>query len=232
MPASLERQDPQNFDLLVLDAFSGDSVPVHLLTREALNIYRRHVADEDVIALHATNTYFYLFPVVRALADDAHIGLPPAPIRPPPTPVNSASVAIGSWSAADKRSWTRFPTSRRRPRSMTILRFPSGRTSTTTSSASWSAADNLSLCLGRQAAEVACLQVQVQHALPAVRHEQVQVLAVRDHVHVRALVVMEVILDGLARALVNSTVSSRALAKTNRGSLQFRPSSVDRETHT
>ena len=71
---SLERQDPQKFDLLVLDAFSGDSVPVHLLTREAMDIYRHHVARSDVIAIHATNTYLYLFPVVRALAEDAHLG--------------------------------------------------------------------------------------------------------------------------------------------------------------
>jgi len=68
---SLQRQEPQKFDLLVLDAFSGDSVPVHLLTREAMDIYRRHVAAADVIAIHATNTYLHLFPVVRALAEDA-----------------------------------------------------------------------------------------------------------------------------------------------------------------
>jgi hypothetical protein len=71
---TLERQGPQQFDLLVLDAFSGDSVPVHLLTREAMNVYRRHVAASDVIAIHATNSYLYLFPVVRALAEDAHLG--------------------------------------------------------------------------------------------------------------------------------------------------------------
>jgi hypothetical protein len=68
---TLKRQDPQKFDLLVLDAFSGDSVPVHLLTREAMDIYRKHVAPQDVIAIHDTNQYLYLFPVVRALAEDA-----------------------------------------------------------------------------------------------------------------------------------------------------------------
>ena len=70
----LERQEPQQFDLLVLDAFSGGSVPVHLLTREAMDIYRRHVAADDVIVIHATNSYLYLFPVVRALAEDAQLG--------------------------------------------------------------------------------------------------------------------------------------------------------------
>jgi hypothetical protein len=70
----LERQEPQKFDLLVLDAFSGSSVPVHLLTREAMDIYRRHVDAADVIVIHATNSHLYLFPVVRALADDAQRG--------------------------------------------------------------------------------------------------------------------------------------------------------------
>ncbi len=71
---TLERQAPQKFDLLALDAFSGDSVPVHLLTKEAMDIYRRHVAPGDVIAIHATNSYLHLFPVARALAEDASLG--------------------------------------------------------------------------------------------------------------------------------------------------------------
>jgi spermidine synthase len=65
---SLEREEPQNFDLLVLDAFSGDSVPAHLLTREAMDIYLKHLAPGGVIAVHSTNSYLYLAPVVRALA--------------------------------------------------------------------------------------------------------------------------------------------------------------------
>ena len=68
---TLEAQSPQDFDLLALDAFSGDSVPVHLLTREAMEIYRRHVAAESILAIHVTNSYLYLFPVARALADYA-----------------------------------------------------------------------------------------------------------------------------------------------------------------
>jgi hypothetical protein len=71
---TLDRQPPQEFDVLVLDAFSGDSVPVHLLTREAMDIYRRHVASNGVIAIHVTNSYLCLFPVARALADDAGLG--------------------------------------------------------------------------------------------------------------------------------------------------------------
>jgi hypothetical protein len=66
---ALERQPPQDFNLLVLDAFSGDSVPVHLLTREAMDIYRKHITAGGVIAIHATNSYLYLFPLARALAE-------------------------------------------------------------------------------------------------------------------------------------------------------------------
>ena len=64
--------------------------------------------------------------------------------------------------------------------------------------------------LGRQAAEIIRLQVQVQHSLPTVRHEQVQVLAISDHVYVRALVVMEVISLGLGvRVVLWPTTSPR-----------------------
>jgi hypothetical protein len=70
----LELQEPQRYDLLVLDAFSGDAIPVHLLTREAMDDYRRHVSAEDVIVVHATNTHLHLVPVVRALAEDARLG--------------------------------------------------------------------------------------------------------------------------------------------------------------
>ena len=71
---TLDRQPSQNFDLLVVDAFSGDSVPVHLLTREAMQIYRRHVAADGVIAINITNSYLNLLPVARALAEDAGLG--------------------------------------------------------------------------------------------------------------------------------------------------------------
>jgi hypothetical protein len=71
---ALEREESRGFDLLVLDAFSGDSVPVHLLTREAVATYRRHVSGDGVLAFNATNSYLYLLPVVRALADEAGLG--------------------------------------------------------------------------------------------------------------------------------------------------------------
>ena len=66
---SLEKESPQNFDLLVLDAFSGDAVPAHLLTREAFEIYRRHLKADGMIAVHISNRYLDLEPVLAGLAE-------------------------------------------------------------------------------------------------------------------------------------------------------------------
>lgn len=65
---SLEREPAQNFDLLVLDAFSSDAIPVHLLTREAFEVYERHLKPGGVIAVHISNHYLNLEPVVANLA--------------------------------------------------------------------------------------------------------------------------------------------------------------------
>jgi len=66
---SLEREDPQNFDVLAVDAFSGDSIPVHLLSREAMELYFRHIKPDGVLALHVSNSALSLAPVVKQLAD-------------------------------------------------------------------------------------------------------------------------------------------------------------------
>lgn len=65
---SLEREPPQHFDLLVLDAFSGDAIPVHLLTKEAFETYERHLNTNAIIAMHISNHYLNLEPVVINLA--------------------------------------------------------------------------------------------------------------------------------------------------------------------
>jgi len=70
---SLEREEPQRYDVLVLDAFSGDSIPVHLLTVEAFDIYSRHLVDDGILAIHLSNQYLDLPPVVVQLAE--HLGL-------------------------------------------------------------------------------------------------------------------------------------------------------------
>jgi hypothetical protein len=58
------------YDVLALDAFSGDSVPVHLLTREAFSVYRRALAPGGVLAVHVSNLHLDLERVVRGLAGD------------------------------------------------------------------------------------------------------------------------------------------------------------------
>jgi hypothetical protein len=64
---TLERQlateGPQNYDILAVDAFSSDAIPVHLLTREAIQLYFRHLKPEGVLALHISNRYLDLKPV-------------------------------------------------------------------------------------------------------------------------------------------------------------------------
>lgn len=65
---SLEREPGRGYHLLALDAFSGVTIPSHLLTVEAMEIYLRHLAPDGVIALHVSNPYVDLTPVVRGLA--------------------------------------------------------------------------------------------------------------------------------------------------------------------
>jgi hypothetical protein len=68
--AELEHGSRQ-FDVLVVDAFSGDSIPLHLLTREAFDLYRQHLAPHGFIAFHTSNLYLELEPPVIRLAEAA-----------------------------------------------------------------------------------------------------------------------------------------------------------------
>lgn len=76
----------QQFDVLVVDAFSSDSIPVHLITREALAIYMRHMKPDGVVAFHVSNRFLNLSPVVAQLAQDA--GLYSVEIDDIPAPEN------------------------------------------------------------------------------------------------------------------------------------------------
>lgn len=69
-------QLPENvkYDVILLDAFTGGSVPVHLLTQEAFQIYKRHLATDGFIAMNITNGYLNLYPVVRRQAEALGIG--------------------------------------------------------------------------------------------------------------------------------------------------------------
>jgi spermidine synthase len=67
---SLEREAPRRYDVLGIDAFAGDSIPMHLVTREAMALYVRHLAPDGVIVFQATNRFIDLLPVVKRLASE------------------------------------------------------------------------------------------------------------------------------------------------------------------
>ena len=66
----MEREAPQAYDVIAIDAFSSDSIPVHLMTREAMQAYLKHLKPDGVIAFHVTNRFLRLAPVVQQLADE------------------------------------------------------------------------------------------------------------------------------------------------------------------
>ncbi|HVW03276.1 MAG TPA: fused MFS/spermidine synthase [Planctomycetaceae bacterium] len=70
---TLTQTDRGPFDLIVLDAFSSDAIPLHLLTREALQIYRDRLQRDGVLAFHISNRYLNLEPVLAALSADAKL---------------------------------------------------------------------------------------------------------------------------------------------------------------
>jgi SAM-dependent methyltransferase len=67
---SLEREAPQNFDVLAVDAFSSDAIPVHLITKEALAVYLKHVKSDGIVAFHVSNRFLQLIPVVARIAKE------------------------------------------------------------------------------------------------------------------------------------------------------------------
>jgi SAM-dependent methyltransferase len=68
---SLEREQPENFDVLAVDAFSSDAIPVHLLTREAMDVYFRHLRPDGILAVHISNHHLDLEPVVAGEAQSS-----------------------------------------------------------------------------------------------------------------------------------------------------------------
>jgi len=74
---ALEREKGQRFDVLAVDAFSSDAIPVHLITREALGVYLKHLAPDGIVAFHVSNRFLDLIPVVARLALEhgAHVML-------------------------------------------------------------------------------------------------------------------------------------------------------------
>ena len=96
----LEHETPQEFDLLVLDAFSGDAIPTHLLTREAMQSYLRHLRPKGLIAIHISNLHFDLRRVTDALAtaSDLHaLTLETAAVMDPNTGTQSLIEPGSRW---------------------------------------------------------------------------------------------------------------------------------------
>jgi hypothetical protein len=101
---SLEREAPQRFDLLAIDAFAGDSIPMHLLTREAMAVYVKHLAPHGVMVFQATNRFVSIAPVVERLA--AEFGMSAVMVTDEPD--NGASSGNDYWlSATDQIVVTR-----------------------------------------------------------------------------------------------------------------------------
>lgn len=65
----LQKELPQNYDIFILDAFSSDAIPIHLLTKEVVELYFRHLKPDGVIAFHISNNAFDLSPVVYKMAE-------------------------------------------------------------------------------------------------------------------------------------------------------------------
>src|SRR5262249_54435923 len=81
----------QRFDLLSLDAFSGDAIPMHLLTREAFATYERVIKSDGVIAFHLSNRYLNLAPVVGQIAHESGFQAVLVADRPPLSSLYTAS---------------------------------------------------------------------------------------------------------------------------------------------
>jgi hypothetical protein len=99
------KQEPDgSFDTLVLDAFSSDSVPTHLLTREALDLYFQKLTPKGVLLLHVSNRFFSFSRLLASLAEEAHI-----PLRigtdtvPPGSPLRKRGKTSSRWAVMTHR---------------------------------------------------------------------------------------------------------------------------------
>jgi spermidine synthase len=91
----MEREPAQRFDVLAVDAFSSDAIPVHLITREALAAYLRHVRDDGIVAFHVSNRFLDLVPVAARLARER--GLHAVVVRDDPDDDDESGRAKTDW---------------------------------------------------------------------------------------------------------------------------------------
>jgi hypothetical protein len=103
---SLTRQAAQRYDLIVLDAFSSDAIPVHLLTREAVELYRSRLADGGVLAFHVSNRFIDLEPVLWDVARATGMTCMGRFDRGPPLREPLATSRISShWVTLARQAW-------------------------------------------------------------------------------------------------------------------------------
>src|SRR6185503_1221954 len=69
MEREIEEDPSPRYDVLILDAFNGDAVPVHLLTEQAFQVYRKLLAPDGILVMNVSNYYLDLKPVARRLAE-------------------------------------------------------------------------------------------------------------------------------------------------------------------
>jgi len=110
---ALEHEPEQNLDVLVLDAFSGDAIPVHLLTQQAFEVYFRHLRPGGIIAVHVTNKYLDLPSVVQAVAES--LGKQALLIHSVADPQRAIYEADWSLVADDRAALRNFEALSRRP---------------------------------------------------------------------------------------------------------------------
>jgi hypothetical protein len=97
----LKRNGARRYDVLAIDAFSSDSIPVHLITREAIELYARHIAPDGIIAIHISNRFLDLRPVLANIAQST--GLTARLISDSPTDERAASSTDWVLLARDPR---------------------------------------------------------------------------------------------------------------------------------
>lgn len=95
----MEREQPQHYDVLAVDAFTGDAVPAHLLTREAFQVYLRHLNENGTLLLHISNRFLDLAPVVEEISRS--LGLRATVMTTMGDPATGASGAI--WVVVERK---------------------------------------------------------------------------------------------------------------------------------
>jgi hypothetical protein len=90
MERELARGAVQGYDVLAIDAFSSDSIPVHMITREAIELFMQHVAPDGILAIHISNRFLDLKPVLANIAQS--LGLEARLVSDSPTGSGSASM--------------------------------------------------------------------------------------------------------------------------------------------